>query len=375
MPEFEFEAADFKRGLAIAKIIKPDTGDFCFRFSESSLTIFCYDKRRYICAVIHPISVDGVPEGFLSDEFYLTTDRVALFDTDLSYIHIKVNEKSLSIRVYDNDQERKANLKKRAIRSKRAKIPTFSFEDKPHVVNRKGFEQLLQQVSCSAQVKETKTEEDMRINQVHFYPDEACAVSNARFYGSVAFMKGMDLDISVVSADIPAIRTFCAKSDGSIIELYQDKKKLFVVDPDSGSVFSIGKIASPKPQLTLPDSNKFGTEIVADQAQLVKNLGWASVAIEGTQRLRISASPDSSRIEFHSDNNKISEFPIKFVRGNKIDTDFPVKYFLGIVSYLSGEVRLRFHHEEIPTILEISENKEETGKIKSAHYLQSMRSR
>lgn len=374
MAEFVFSSSGFKRGLAVAKIIKPESGDFCFKFSETSLTIFCYDKRRYVCAVIAADSCNGVPEGFRSDEFYLTADRMALFDTELSYIDIKVNDKSLSIRTYNDTQERKASLKKRAIRSKRPAIPDISFDGKPNVVSRKAFEQLLHQVSCAAQVKETKTEEDMRINQVHFYPDEECAVSNARFYGSVAFMSGMNLDVSIVSSDIPAIRTFCSKSDGSIIQLFQDKKKLYVVDPDSGSVFSMGKVASSKPKLTLLDSEKFETEIAIDQGQLVKNLGWASVAIEGTQRLGFRASKSSERVEFFFDKNKISEFPVKFIKGETLDADFPVKFFLSIISYLGGEVRLRYHHADVPTILEIAEHSEDET-VKSVHYLQSMRMR
>lgn len=373
MPEFSFPSLDFKRGMAIAKLIKPETGDFTFRFSESGLTIFAYDSRRYVCSQICPLS-SNAPAGFLSDEFYLTVDRTALFDTDLAYTDIKVNEKSLSIRVHGEDQSRKASLKKKSLNSKRPSVPVVKFEGKPTIVGRKDFERLLQQVSCSALIKETKTEEDMRINQVHFYPDSECAVSNARYYGSLVFMSGMKLDLSIISSDIPAIKAFCNKADGSIVHIYQDDKKVYFIDPESKSVFAAGKVASKKPALNIPELDAFETEIRIDQALFTKNLEWAAIVIEGTQRLGVKITKEASEAELYDGNEKISAFPVEFIRGDDIVADFPVRYFLSIVKYLEGKITLRYHHSDVPTILEVSEHVEKVQKVRASHFLQCMRS-
>jgi hypothetical protein len=377
MAEFSFAAVDFKRGLTVAKIVKPETGDYCFQFSATHLTIFSYDKRRYTCSNIYPAALRDVPDNFLSDEFYLTADRLALFDTDLDEIIIKVNPKSFSIKVSGSGQSRRTTLKKRSLKARRPPVPKNSLSD-PWKVDRQAFEQLLYQVSCSAQVKETKTEEDMRINQVHFYPDDNCAVSNARFYGSVAFMDGIHLDLSVVSADIPAIRTFCSKAEDSQVHLFQDEKKLFVLDPSTDSIMAVSRVSSSRPKLTLPDSSEFGTTVLIDRGQLFKNLEWASIAIEGTQRLGVKIDKESLQAEFYFGHDRISQFTVEHVDGKNIDTDLPVKFFLSIVRFMEKKVMLRYHHASIPTILEITEKAEEAEEsvgVKSVHYLQSMRAR
>ena len=170
MPRFHFKSDVLKMGLALARLVKPESGngikgDYCFKFLPNSLVIFSYDKRHFVRASI--ACEAEIDEQFESDEFYLLPDRTALFDVDLENITATLNAKSLSIKVHGDGKSRQANLKRRSTQSRRPSVP--GFPDSEYIsVNRKSLESALHQVSCSALVRETKTEEDMRINQVHF---------------------------------------------------------------------------------------------------------------------------------------------------------------------------------------------------------------
>ena len=111
-----------------------------------------------------------------------------------------------------------------------------------------------------------------------------------------------------------------------------------------------------------------------DQALFTKNLEWASIVIEGTQRLGVKITKEASEAELYNGNEKISAFPVEFIRGDDIVADFPVRYFLSIVKYLEGKVILRYHHSSVPTILEVSEHMEKAQRVKASHFLQCMRS-
>lgn len=289
MPKFSFQPEDLKRALTMARIVKPETGDFCFKFFPDSLVIFSFDRRRYVCSYVAAISNKPVDPDFQSPDYYVTMDRTALFDSDLTSVTVSINEKSMSVSATDGNQVRSASLKRKAVRSKRPSVPELP-DLSSTSVPAAAFEDLLHQVSCSALVKETKTEEEMRVNQVHFYAEGGYACSNARYYGSVVHLDGLGLDLSVVSADIPALRSFCAKATSDIVNVSQDKSRLYLVDPTSGSFLALSRVASKKPPLSILDPSGFKTILEVEHAQLLKNLGWAQLAIEGTQRLGFRAS-------------------------------------------------------------------------------------
>ena len=379
MPKFTFQSSELKKGFGLARIVKPETGDFCLRFNRQSLTVFSYDARRYVRVEIPCSDSDVTDDAYSSSEFYILTDRIALFDSDLDTVTFTVNEKSLGIKAVGGEQTRKANLKKRSPRSRRPSIPDPPDCKVVSTVPSDGLDQLLRQVSCSAQVKETKTEEDMRINQVHFYPDDGCAVSSARYFGSVAYMDGMSLDLSVVSSDIPAVKAFCGKVDGDTVDLAQDDRALYVLDVQTGSFMSLSKVSGKKPPLRVLDDDGFETVLVIDQDRLNKSLGWAQLAIEGTQRMSFRARRESSdgpegTIELYNASQELSQLPVRFLKGSELRADFPVRFFFSMTKFVDGDISLRYGHKDAPTVLGISQHECE-GSVRSIHYLQSMRER
>lgn len=376
MPKFSFDPADLKRVLALARIVKPETGDFCFKFSADTFTVFSYDRRRYVCARLKAVPDKDVEPDFRSHDYYVTLDRTALFDSDLTSVSVAVNEKSMSISATDGDQVRNASLKRRSVRSKRPPVPPTP-ELSAITVSTRDFENLLSQVSCSALVKETKTDEEMRVNQVHFYPEADCACSSARYYGSAVYLQGVGLDLSVVSSDIPALKSFCSKITSDSVDICQDKHRLYLVEPSTGSFLALSRVASRKPPLSVLDPGGFQTVLVVDQSQLLKNLSWAQLAIEGTQRLSFKASrtgSDGGEIALYNESAELSRFPARFLKGDSLNADFPVRFFHSIVKHVDGPVSLGFAHPEAQTVLGVFPS-EPAGNVKYVHYLQSMRAR
>jgi len=181
MAKYIFDHDKLRLAISLAKIIKPENGDYCFSFTSNILTIFSFDRRRYVCSRVSAKNIDEVDTSFKSNDYYINTSRLSLFDSDLTSITVSVNDQSMSISCSGDSQKRNVNLKRKNSKSKRPQIPlTPSYESIS--INSKDFEQLLTQVSCSALIKETKTVEEMRINQVHFYPGEDYACSIARYY-------------------------------------------------------------------------------------------------------------------------------------------------------------------------------------------------
>jgi hypothetical protein len=377
VPKLEFEPEVLRRAFAVARIVKPETNDFCLRFTDGGLTIVSQDKRRFVRSEVRPKTV---VDGLSTDDFYLTSDRASLFDSDLESVTISVNEKSLTVIASGDGQTRQAVLKRRAERSRRPPIPARPPIDDAHEVDAPAFEELLKQVSCSALVKETKTDEEMRLNQVHFYPDHGCAVSNARFYASYSFLPGLSLDLSIVSADLPMIRQFCSqmKSGGKVL-VRQDDRRLYVTDKVTGSVLSMTRVNCGRPPYQFLDESEFNTTVQVRRDVALKGLNWAVTALEGTQRITLdcqaSPSGEPSSLTLLSDHTEIAQFKASVISGPGIRADFPARLLHSIFTYVEdGIVELRYGHKQLPTLIQIRHS-DQKGPVRSFHFLQSMKAR
>jgi hypothetical protein len=375
--KLEFDPEDLRRGLAIAKLVKPLTNDFTLKVQDGNLIIYSYDKRRSARAEVRPMK--PIPSDFVSDEYFLPAERQAFLDSELTAITLSITDKGMLVRTDGGKQSRQATIKKKAELSRRPPMPARPTLVSSGTLKACDFEELLRQVSCSALVRETKTEEDMRVNQVHFYPDKECAVANARFYASTASLPGMNLDLSIVSADLPLMKAFCSKFSDKSVQIGQNQKHLFIIDPATNSHILFSRVVSNKPAFSMiPDD---GHEIVMsiDRDQLAKTLGWAAMAIEGTQRLTIVASSDSSdgqgTIDFFNGKQEIGSLSVGFQRGKKFTADLPVKYLVGIIRYLGeGNALLKYAHPTAPTVLEIVEQSKD-GVFRARHFIQAMKER
>lgn len=374
--KLEFDPADLRHGLSIAKLVKPMTNDYVLKVVGGNLVIYSYDKRRCARAEVRPLK--AIPDDYMSDEHFLPAERSAFLDSELTAVTITINDKGMLVKTDGGKQSRQATIKRRAELSRRPPMPPKPPLVAAATLGAKEFEELLRQVSCSALVRETKTEEDMRVNQVHFYPDKQCAVANARFYATMATLPGLTADISIVSADLPLMKSFCSKFGDKQIQIGQTQKHLFIADPHGGSHLLFSRVAAVKPPLSLLPEDGHEIVVSVDRDQFAKCLSWAAMAIEGTQRLTVVALAEtdgSAMMEFINGKQEISKMPVEFKQGKRLSADFPVKYLAGIVRYLGeGNASLKYSHPAAPTVLEIAEQSPE-GSAKARHFIQAMKER
>lgn len=366
--KFSFSSKSVGDGFAVARVVKPDTGDFCLQFTPSGLVIFSYDKRRYSRSVVGYAASD-FPPGSHSEECYVTLEKTALFDSDLETVTVKLNDASVSVKAEGGGQSRQASLKRRAKRSKRTPVPDFVVPPgAPALLSIRNdlLEEVLGHLMCSAIVG--KTEEEMRVNQIHFYSSHRCATSMTRFYGTVVTMDSDVPDFSIVGTDAPAIRTFASRAAIELITLSQDKNRLYV--SDGLSCLSLTRVSSRAPAASLLDESKFSFSADMPKATLSKALSWACMAVqdEGTSRVRFEAS-DGQLVMFYN-KEEISRTDCS-VLGGLFSADFQVKHLRHIVDHIQGDVRLRYAHSADPTLLSLSPKVQAPG-YGVVHYMKAM---
>jgi hypothetical protein len=378
MAKFGFNPDSLRRGFALVKQVKPATGDFVLKFISGIFVIYSADKRRRCRVEIPPIDII---EDFDSDDYYLPMDRTSLFEIDLEKVSISITDKGMVIKSEGSGQSRQATVKKRLDNSRRATIPPRIVDISDNDIStmpKKVFDELLRQVSCSALVKETKTEEDMKVNQVHFYPNHSMAVSNARFYASFVHSHGLSLDLSIVSADIPIIRNFCSRVSGDKISVGQTNRELVILDPITRSSIGFSRVSCTRPPLQILSDDGFSVEVSVDASHLSKSLSWCAMALEGTSRLSIEtkSNGDANFLVLSSGGNELSRMPVNTMNGYGIKADFPASILMNLCSSVdSDNIILRYKHKSQPTILEIRGALTESHPVIARHFVQSMKER
>jgi translation initiation factor 1 (eIF-1/SUI1) len=293
---------------------------------------------------------------------------MVLFDADLADVSFVLGENSLTVQATGGKHTRKATIKRRVDSTRRKHMPTVRWGNLV-MVDARRLAKMLRVVGCSALVKETKTEEEMRVNQVHFDSVSSSASSNARFHASVVKTEGMDLDVSIVGSDIPTVRTFCAKLEGKV-GLCQDKHRLYVVDPQSDSAIVVSRVASVSTKFEAP-TLEFATEILLSRENLIDGLDWALAALDGTQRLTCEASGEELKM---SNSGEIFNMPVTFKSGREFKADLPAKFMRTVADHLdSDNIMLRFGHAQHPTLMEVSNVDEPDIQVR--HFIHTMRSR
>lgn len=372
MSDFHFAKDVLKRSLNLVRTVKPSVGDVSFRFTNDGLTLFSFDNRRYVRVEVKPAETENVPEDFQSDEFYIFLEKVGIFETELDSIKISVKDESLDIKTSGNGQSRKSSLKKRSVKSKRPDVPEFPNVDLQEF-SKSSFDELLRCISCSASIKDGKTEDDMRIMQVHFY-DNGYVVSSTRYHASVASVIGINLNTSIISADIPAIRSFLSKMDNDKISFGQDSNKIYFVDSNSRSFLALSKVAGEKPEFQ-PMVDGFEDQIVIDRELLLRNLNWATLAIERTQRITIEANKsgdDSGNLVISFQKQEADGIPISVVKGNGFKIDVPLDKISHIINFIDNNVSIKYGNPKSSTMLEISSG-DNSGDVKCIHFITTMK--
>ena len=360
--------SSLKTCIGISKIVKPIFGDYSIIFSEDSLKISSLEKRRSITSILYYDKIEGI-----NDEFFLPIDRSSIFESDLEKLQFNISDKGLNVKFTSSDTVRSALIKRRSNNSKRPRPPSDPSLENCHEINPKLFDNILKSVSCSALVKETHSEEDMKINQVHFDSLTKTVSSNARFYATFVTDNSINFDLSVVSSDIPYLRNFCAKVKGNLL-IKNDKNQTYFIDSQSKTWICFGNIKGIKPEGKKPNVDIPNNSIEVESEVFKNAVKWVSSTLDGTQRVTVNLI--SQKLEFK--NNDLLLTSIKTINNdNSVDnfsSDFPINVLSVIAEHLSEQsVKMIFKIKSLPEIL-VFEQSEPSGTV-SSHFVRSMKSK
>lgn len=364
----KIESSLIRNGLAIVKIVRPVTGDFSIQFvPNGSINFTSIDKRRSITAKItHGDSSD------IESEYFISLDRVSILENDLKNVSLSEGDKGLTIKYSDGDTSRSTVLKRRSSISKRPVAPNLPSDLSWTRIPSKLFDAILKQSACSALVKETQTEEDMRINQIHFYKDNF-VTSNARFYGTQVASESIDFDMSLVSADIPYIRNLCARCKSDIL-IAQDESNIFIQDDVSRSWMHVHKVPCVKPSGKLIKIDESHRSFTLDSEVFKSISKWLSNSLDSTQRVTFKVSADEDGYLFKTISVTGVELTSNRIEGSsEWSADFPISVIQIIADHLlDGPADIYF---DIPDLLGVLVVGQKMQGIIANHFLRSMKPR
>jgi hypothetical protein len=360
------DSSALKKCLAASKIIKPVFGDYSLTFSKEGLRLSSMDKRRYVSNFL-PISYQKYEDDV--EEYFLPQDRTTIMESDLDNLSFNTSEKGLNIKYSNESITKSALLKRRSNTSKRPKTQFLPELSPVAILDSHLLEDLLKSASCSALIKETLTEEDMRVNQIYFYSSDSCIYSNARFYASVVSSPSINFDLSVVSSDIPYIRNYCSRNRGDI-EIKEDSSKLYFNCPSSHSWLSLSKVASEKPVFKMSNLSSPISELGVDLDIFKGALKWVTNVLDSTQRVTIELI--DGKLYFKSFNNELCVIPTLNFSKN-FSADFPINVFNTIFDHIvTGNCKLLYSPAEfLNTLVVIQEFESYTAY----HFIRSMKSK
>lgn len=351
-----------KTGLTIAKIVKPVLQDFSLEISSAMIRIWSLDKRR---STIAHVPFSGIIDQ--TEEFIIPVDRTSLLDVESNLCTISLTDKGAVVKYVDEGKSRTATIKRRSPGARRPlppSVPDFSVAPR---LRSKVFSRILNQVSASAQVKQTKTDEDARINQVHFYGASRVVTSNARYFASVVRHESIDFDMSVVSSDIPFIEGFLARCDE--VAVCQDASRIYVVNPLNSDFLSFTKVTGARPEYKAVSVEDPAVSIKIGLEDLKNLLTWSSQAIDGTPRCTVSWEPGALVCSYNL--GELGRTAIEY-DGPSGRVDLPISTLITVVGYLEGtEVDLKFGIPSMPNVLVISQTFPDGTT--SSHFLAAMR--
>lgn len=371
MPKLKFNPEEMKSALNSARLVKPSSKDITLRIRGKSLHIISQDLRSRSVSIIRAIDSD-FDDNYSSEDYYLSLDRHSILEANLNSVAISETDKGLSIKYEDGPNIRQAHVRKRADNARRNRVGEVIFPENGHDLNSKDFCKLLEFVGCSALVGDTKTDQDMKMNQVHFFKEESCAYSNARTYASIAFMPGIPFNISIVSSDLPQIRAFCSKIDDDV-SIHFDEHRIYFFNKSKTRLLTCTQVKTSRPPLTIYSENLYNTEILCEYETLNESINWAITSIEGTNKVGLKSINNSGSIfiDLIGPTGQISRFPSVFVKGSNLLVDVHIDKLSQIVRHVGDNVIIKTDHPILRDTIEVC-NKPDS-RVRVRHFLKCMR--
>lgn len=362
--KISFDPEKIRRAISIAKLTKPASGDFIMKFTEGKLVICSQGKRGQSWSEVSPIDFDS---EFDSDEAYLPYEKSLFLDGHNDSVTLSFDESYLNIKVKSNGSNKNARVPLRNNNTKRSKLPNKLVIEESHRIDKRVWSEVLSSLSFSAQVKNTKTDIEMRQNQIYFYGSENAAYSNARTYASCATHKSLDFSVSIISSDVPTIRSFLQRGDSEQL-VGTSNGNLFFSTSDGSSYVCFSRIINKFPNYKIPSEDGYKFSAVFNTEDWKKNVNWSVKAVEGSNKVLVRCSPESVTV---LDGNKeiISFQPVS------CDGEFSfymnLDILVGISSVINSEHFSMFYsHSSMDNMIEFRD----TSEVLARHFFTAVKS-
>lgn len=350
-----FKSSDLKTGLILSRLVRSSDENYMVKFSSGKLSIFSRGKRGTLRVEIEP-KINGFSPDFESITHFLTLDRFSILESDFDEIEISFSDKGMVIKTKSDNQSRNSLLKKRNDNSKKEEMPSFpKFPDSMVSIRSDIIESSFKYLSFSSNLKKTKTEIEMKHNQIHFYPKEKIVMAHANTFASVISIPDVNIDFSIISSDIPVLRSFCSRLKRENVLIGQDSSHLYLVDPITNSYVSFSIMNTNKPKNFVPDQQEYKVEYVINGDMFYDNLAWALNSVEGTKRLTLDFSSENETLRMLNGDQEISVMPVKFIKGRDLRIDVKMDMLAGLVDSVTDyDLRFLFDHKESKNLIEIT---------------------
>lgn len=325
MMKISIDPVVLKKSFSIVKLVKPVLQEYSIKLKDGDLYLSSGDRRRSVTSLIRDVADKSITE-----EYFLPMDRSVIIDAALDKCDLNITEKGAKITFSSDGVSKSALLKKRNADPKKAPTIDKPWKDGAQIYDAEALSFILRASACSAQVKETKTDEDMRINQVYINGQDGVAVTNARYFASQVRSEHIKTNLCVISSDIPIMVAFLDRIK-SVVKVYDLNKKVVVSSEDDSSWITFNKIVgSINKASVLPDY--LGSGSVSFTKDMLKEcIRWVEAAVDGTQRITLNI--DGDHLRFLSNGSEIASTRISN-SSVQYKADLPIKILSHFVETL-----------------------------------------
>lgn len=348
----------FKKALGFPKLLKSGLPEVLIDAYGGSMRLMSSEKRRVLITLVDNLGINIHP----GIQYSIPYDHPLFGETDVDSWTVDVKKDGMKFCLQSNVGYKTTDIRKKS------KPHGFDVSEEWDLVadtKKEDFLNVLDHLEASASVKDTKTEEDARINAVYFRPSFSFSIN--RHTASVAPAVALKT-FSIPSLDYSVIRSFVDKLDNNEnVKIYQSPSYM-KIGQDRYWLY-LTRIASREPNFSRLEDNfsfKFTTSVSALKS-LVK---WSEYNAEASSYMTLHMEND--QCEFKTKFKSLGSIKGK-IHGEPFSVNLPSKGFVSLIEYLYGEeVNLNYSHVKMPTIFNLSTNIDGASSSQD-HYIQSVR--